>query len=104
MRDSFAEIMRSVGKDVKTDPPLLPVTGEPLPAGTNIKDGARAEVNALSIWTPLCKAFFDIRVFNPLASTNWEKDIVDMYKHHEDAKKKNTTTVYYRWKRERLLL
>ena len=87
VRDSFAEIMRSVGKDVKTEPHLLPVTGEPLPAGTNIKDGAQADVSALSIWTSLCKAFFDIRVFNPLASTNWEMDIVDMYKHHEDAKK-----------------
>ena len=88
VRDSFAEIMRSVGKDVKTEPHLLPVTGEPLPAGTNTKDGARADVSALSIWIPLCKAFFDIRVFNPLASSNWEMDIVNMYKHHEDAKKR----------------
>ena len=67
VRDSFAEIMKSVGKDVRTEPSLLPVTGEKLPAGANFKDGARSDFSALSIRNPLCKAFFYIRVFNPLA-------------------------------------
>ena len=65
------------------------MTGEELPPGSNVSDGARADVSALSFWTPLSRAFFDIRVFDPQAPTNWSKDIPQMYKHHEELKKEN---------------
>ena len=42
---------------------------------------------ALGLWAPLTRAFFDIRVFNPLAPSNWSKQIPQMYTHHEDLKK-----------------
>ena len=61
---------------------------EELPAGTNCRDGARADVSALGLWTPLNRAFLDIRVFNPLAQSNWHMDIKDMYRHHEEQKKR----------------
>ena len=66
---------------------LQSVTGEELPAGTNMADGARSDVSALGFWTPLRRAFFYIRVFNPLAPTNWCKDVPKMYIHHENMKK-----------------
>ena len=37
---------------------------------------------------PLNRAFLDIRVFNPLAQSNWHLDINNMYKHHEQQKKR----------------
>ena len=45
-------------------------------------------MSALGFWSPLRRAFFDVRVFNPLAPTNWCKDIPQMYKYHENLKKR----------------
>ena len=88
LRNTTHDLMKQVCKDVQLEPNLLPVTGEVLPTGSNVADGARADVSALSFWHPLCRAFFDIRVFNPFAPTNWSKKIPDMYTHHEQLKKK----------------
>ena len=88
VRNSVHDLVKDVCRDVKIEPPLLPVTGEILPEGSNIKDGARSDVSALGFWNPLSRAFFDIRVFNPQAQTNWTKDIPAMYSHHEHLKKR----------------
>ena len=88
VRDTTAELLTEMCKDVRTEPALQPVTGEVLPPGSNLSDGARSDVCALSFWSPLRRAFFDIRVFNPLAPTNWCKDIPQMYIHHEQLKKR----------------
>ena len=88
VRNTAHELLKEVCKDVRLEPALLPVTGEELPAGTNCRDGARADVSALGLWTPLNRAFLDIRVFNPLAQSNWQMDIKDMYRHHEEQKKR----------------
>jgi hypothetical protein len=73
VRDTAAELLKEVCKDVKVEPPLLPVTGEVLPHGTILADGARADVSALSFWNPLCRAFFDVVVFNPQAPATGTK-------------------------------
>ena len=88
VRDTTHKLLTEVCRDVRLEPALQPVTGEDLPVGTNITNGARSDVSALGLWAPLTRAFFDIRVFNPLAPSNWSKQIPDMYTHHEDAKKK----------------
>ena len=88
VRDTTHELLTEICKDVRIEPALQSVTGEILPPGSNVKDGARSDVCALSFWTPLRRAFFDIRVFNPLAPTNWCKEIPQMYDHHEEQKKK----------------
>ena len=49
--------------------------------------GARLDVSARNLWSPLAKAFIDVRVFNPQAKANWEKSIPQMYKSHEEEKK-----------------
>ena len=88
VRDTTSEILKEVCKDVRVEPALLPVTGEDLPAGSNVSDGARADVSALGFWMPLSRAFFDVRVINPMARYNWSKEVDKMYKHHEDLKKR----------------
>ena len=67
--------------------PLLPLTGEKLPKGSITSPGARLDVSARNLWSPLAKAFIDVRVFNPQAKANWEKSIPQMYKSHEEEKK-----------------
>ena len=71
LRDLFAELLREFCHDVDTEPVLLPLTGEKLPPGSNTADGARLDVSARSLYSPLDKAFIDIRVFNSLAKSNW---------------------------------
>ena len=66
------------------EPPLLPLTGEKLPKGSITSPGARFDVSARNLWSPLVKAFIDVRVFNPQAKANWEKSIPQMYKSHEE--------------------
>ena len=44
IRDLFAELISEICKDVVTEPPLLPLTGETLPAGSNLSDGARLDI------------------------------------------------------------
>ena len=58
---------------------MIHLTGEVLPVGSNISDGARSDVSALGLWQTMCRAFLNIRVFNPFARTNLSKQIPDMY-------------------------
>ena len=88
LRDTFHETLTGVCKDVRLEPSILPITGEILPTGSNIQDGARADISALGLWTPLNRAFFDIKVINPLAQSNRSKEIPQMYKEHEEQKKR----------------
>ena len=81
--------MRITCRDVTIEPNLLPINGAPLPPGSNTADNARLDVAARSVWNPLEKAFFDIRVFHaPAASNRNLKTIPSMYLHHENAKKR----------------
>jgi len=70
-----------------TEPLLLPLTGEKLPPGSNLSDGARLDVSCINLWSPLSRAFIDVRVFNPTAPSNATKKIPSMYVAHENEKK-----------------
>ena len=84
VRDTIAELLSDVCKDDR-----CPVTGEVLPPGTNVADGARADTSALGFWLPFSRAFFDALVFNPQAPSNWNKEIPRMYTHYEQSKKRS---------------
>jgi hypothetical protein len=89
LRDRTAEIMRITCRDVSIEPDLLPINGAQLPPGSNKADNARLDVAARSVWNPLEKAFFDIRVFHaPAASNRNLKTIPAMYAYHENSKKR----------------
>ena len=45
------EILKEVCKDIRLESQLLLVTGEALPAGTNISDGARSDISARFVAT-----------------------------------------------------
>ena len=54
---------------------------------SNLSDGARLDVCCENLWSPLDKAFIDVRVFNPQAESNWKKTIHQMHVSHEAEKK-----------------
>ena len=88
LRDTIAELLTEVCKDVKTEPALIPITNERLPHSTNVTDDARLDVSARSFWSPLARAFFDIRVTHPGAQTNMSRSIEQMYNAQETEKKR----------------
>ena len=104
IRDTASEFLEVVCKDVKSEPPLLPVTGEVLPSGSNVEDGARADVSCIGFWMPMSRAFFDVMVFNHMAKTNRQKDINAVYKNHDQLRKDNIMPESSRLRREHLVL
>ena len=58
------------------EPPLQPLTGEQLWGGSAIDgDEARLDIRARGFWQTGQNAFFDIRVFNPLAKRHVSQDL-----------------------------
>ena len=90
LRDVLAELMENAGcKDVYVEPKLLSTDGVQLPSGSNIANDARVDVSARSVWNPLERALFDIRVFHPAAPSNRVlSSIPAMYRSHEMQKKR----------------
>ena len=59
----------SFHKDVVIEPPLLPLTGEKLPPGSNLSDGARLDVSCINLWSPLSRA-----LMVPFITSIYQKD------------------------------
>ena len=89
IRDSTAKLMTEVCHDVSVEPHLHPLTGEALQGATAITtEGARLDVAANGFWGGRHeRAFFDIRVFNPLAQSN-NQQLTSCYRKHENIKKR----------------
>ena len=69
IKNTMFDLISSVCKDTRKEPALHPVGNRELPLGSNLSDGARSDVSTLGFWRPFCRAFFDVRVFNPFAQT-----------------------------------
>lgn len=63
--------MSTVSRDVTIEPQLQPAADEEFPYHTaNTDDDARLDIKASGFWDDRHQdAFFDIRVFNPFASS-----------------------------------
>ena len=86
IRDLNADLLNQVCKDVKTEPPLLPLQSESLEHTGNVADGARLDVSAVGFWGPLQRTMFDVRIFHPGAASYRDLDIKELYKRHETEK------------------
>ena len=76
-------------KDVRLEPPLNPLSGEVLDETTaNSSDEARVDVAARGFWISGQKAFFDIRVFNPLAKRYRNSKVSNACRMNEIEKKR----------------
>ena len=79
--------MREVCTDVRVEPPLIPLANENLVTG-NQAENARLDVSGIGIWGPMQKTFLDIRVMHPNSPTYVNKDIAQVFKAHEQEKKR----------------
>jgi hypothetical protein len=89
IRDMTADFLSEICKDVKVEPALTPLSGEVLSGkSANKSDEARLDVAARGFWERGRNAFFDIRVFNPLAKSHSQKTLAVAHRSNEKEKKR----------------
>lgn len=90
IRDITANLMGEVCHNVSTEPGLQHVTGERFHHRSAItQDDARLDVKARGFWGVRQQdAFFDVRVFNPFASSNRLTSLTSTYRLHEREKRR----------------
>ena len=74
--------------DVAIEPTLQPLAGEELNRGANTAPDARLDVHCRGFWERQRTAFFGIRVCHPNADSYKELSPKQIYKLHEDEKKR----------------
>ena len=87
LRDCFADFLKLFCNDVRTEPRLIP-TREELVRGSEQGDGAKLDVSARGIWSPLENTYLDIRVTHPNTPSQQTKSIDAIYATHEKEKKR----------------
>ena len=71
------------------EPSLQPVTGEQFSyLSANVEDGSRVDVVAEGFWNQGQQAYFDVKVFNPLAKTYSSTSLPQCYRQAELEKKR----------------
>eukprot|EP00111_Clytia_hemisphaerica_P012755 TCONS_00037531-protein len=89
IRDFIANQLSKVCRDVQKEPTLQPLVGtQLLPKSANTSREARLDVSARGFWVTGQKAFFDVRVFNPLAKRYATQDPTRSYVVNENDKKR----------------
>ena len=89
LRDITAERLTEVCHGVGVEPTLQPLTGEQLSyRSANVEDGARLDVVAEGFWDHRQKAYFDVKVFNPLAPTYSSISLSQCYRRAELEKRR----------------
>ena len=71
LRDTLANMMENCGcKDVRTEPPLLPVNANDFSQRSNVSERARLDISARGLQSTLECSFFDVRVSHPFTPSN----------------------------------
>lgn len=92
LRDLEAEMLDMVCYDVEVEPVLQVLTGETLERGANIAPDARLDIHARGVWERQRSAFFDVRVFHPNADSYRDLSPKQIYRQHENEKKRKYAT------------
>ena len=74
--------------DVAVEPTLQPLAGEELNRGTNTAPDARLDVHCHGLWERQRAALFDVRICHPNVDWYKELSLKQIYKLHEDEKKR----------------
>ena len=88
VRNVLANVLSEVQKDVAIEPLLIPLTGEVLPDSAITEDEARLDISARGFWQEGQQALFDVRVFNPFASTHLQSSLAKCFENNEREKKR----------------
>ena len=88
VRDFEASLLKEICKDVRVEPPLLPVGDVPI-GSTIITDKSRLDVSAVGLWSANEKTYLDVRVVHPNSPSYLSKSSDEIYEQHEREKKRN---------------
>ena len=88
IRDLVAELLDMVCHNVAVEPTLQPLTEVELNRRANTAPDARLDVHCRGFWERQRAAFFDIRVCHPNANSYRDLTPNQVYKLHEDEKKR----------------
>ena len=87
IRDLEATLLKDICKDVKTEPPLLPL-GNSTTESSNDALKARLDVSAVGVWSSMERTFLDIRVMHPNSPSYMDLTPNQLYLQHESKKKR----------------
>ena len=91
VRDLTASLMEEVSRSTEKEPMLQLLSGESLRgASANIQDEGpgTVDIKCRGVWISQQDAFFDVRVFNTLASSNLNPSIDAPFRKHEQEKRR----------------
>ena len=86
LRDFEGKLLSEICKDVKIEPPLLPIGNST--QITNEANGARLDVSAVGVWSSMERTFLDVRVFHPNSASYLNTSPNQLYINHEKKKKR----------------
>ena len=85
VRDLTAKLLTEVCKDVSREPKLVNKTNDD-------DEDLRADISARGVWQPLQRAFFDVKVFHPLAQSYRNQSLEATFRSMENQKKRKYNT------------
>ena len=89
MRDITANLLKEVCLDVATEPALIQLTGEEFHRrSVNVTDNARVDISARNFWLRGQRAFFDTRVYYPLAQSHLGQSLSALHLAQEKEKRR----------------
>jgi len=88
VRNSIAEYLREVTKDVRIEPALIPIESSRYQQKGNNADKARLDVSCRGLWSTFEVTYGDVRIFNPRSDSYKDKTLPQLYKLHENEKKR----------------
>ena len=89
LRDMTASMMAEALVYMEVEPKLQAVGEECLPVSANRSEEARLDVRVRGFWgEAMQEAFFDIRVFHPIASSYRNTSSENLHHQHERQKKR----------------
>ena len=89
IRDLTASLMEEVSTSTEREPALQPLSGEVLYGrSSNTQDDSRVDIRCRGFWNSQQDAFFDVRVFNPMASSNRTTSLISTFTRHEREKRR----------------
>ena len=90
IRDTFSHLLSDVCHDVETEPTLQSLSGETFSLRSSSRDDdARLDISARGFWGGRFeKTYFDVRVFNPNATSYTCFEVASCYRRQEQEKKR----------------
>ena len=87
LRDITNELLSEVCKGIENEPMLQPLTGETQKYQTvKTENNARLDVSALCFWCRDQRAFFDVRIFGPVAPSHVHQSLDAAHSKQEHEK------------------